>query len=313
MRGTVLAIALLAGCATPVEQSAAPAALPLVDLTDEFAAYAEASRGKSDAERVAGLAPAFAGLIPQFYDRDRASGRYDERVKAALDDFPDKRAGIEAVSRRFAALIVPARASFEAALGPVPLDRPFFLVHSLGEMDGGTRTLAGHSRLIFGADVIARIHKDQDMTPFFHHELFHVYHERLFPDCDPLWCNLWTEGLATYVSHALNPGASDSQLLLTIPVPLRAAVEANRPHAICSVAARLGSTKSEDYRALFNFKSTDPALPGRMGYYVGYLVAAEAAKDHSLRELAKTQPAEVKPLVERMLARLATCPKEDAS
>ena len=313
MRFALLAAALLAGCATPVERTAAPAPLPLVDLTDEFAAYVDASRGKSDADRVAGLAPAFAALIPEFYDRERAAERYDARVLGALDEFPAKRAGIEAVSRRFAALIVPARASFEAAFGAVPLDRPFFLVHSMGEMDGGTRTLAGHSRLIFGADVIAWIHKDQDMTPFFHHELFHVYHERLFPDCEPVWCNLWTEGLATYVSHALNPGATDAQLLLNLPVPLRAAVEGDRPRAICSVVARLGSTRSEDYRALFNFKSDDPALPGRMGYYIGYLVAAEAAKDHSLQELARMQPAEVKPLVERTLARLATCPKEDAS
>lgn len=312
MRVAMLILALLAGCATPIERTAAPAALPLIDLTDEFAAYADSTQGQSDAERVAGLAPAFAGLIPEFYDRARAAERYDERVRTALDEFPAKRAGIEAVSRRFAALIVPARTSFEAAFGPVPLDRPVYLLHSMGEMDGGTRTLAGHSRLVFGADVIARVHKDQDMTPFFHHELFHVYHERLFPECDPVWCNLWTEGLATYVSHALNPHASDAQLLLTIPVPLRAAVESNRPRAICSVVARLGSTKAEDYRALFNFRSADPALPGRMGYYVGYLVAREAAKDHSLQVLARMQPAEVKPLVERTLARLATCPKEDA-
>jgi hypothetical protein len=119
---------------------------------------------------------------------------------------------------------------------------------------------------------------------------------------------LWTEGLATYVSHALNPTATDAQLLLNIPVPLRAAVEANRPRALCSVAARLGSTSQDDYRALFNFKSDDPALPGRMGYYVGYLLAREAARDHSLEDLAEMQPAEVRPLIDATLARLAHCP-----
>ena len=79
---------------------------------------------------------------------------------------------------------------------------------------------------MFGADVIARVHGDRDVRPFFHHELFHLLHGRTFSDCGALWCALWNEGLATFVAHRLNPAASDDQLLLTQPVPLRAAVEA---------------------------------------------------------------------------------------
>ena len=45
-----------------------------------------------------------------------------------------------------------------------------------------------------------------------------------------------------YVASKLNPGASDDALGLTIPRPLRAAVEAHRTEAICAVRQRLGSS-----------------------------------------------------------------------
>ena len=56
-----------------------------------------------------------------------------------------------------------------------------------------------------------------------HHELFHLYHSRAFEGCDAVWCGLWREGLAVHVAAELNPGASDAELVLTMPVPLRAA------------------------------------------------------------------------------------------
>jgi hypothetical protein len=186
---------------------------------------------------------------------------------------------------------------------------PVYLVNSLGEFDGGTREVGGRTVLMFGADVIARIHMDHDIQPFFHHELFHLYHHRYFPECEPIWCGLWAEGLATYAARTLNPKASDAELLLTTPEPLRAAVEKDRKGAVCAVTARLESTSQKDYGALFSSDRLSPTLPPRFGYYVGYLVAEEIGRTHTLKQMAQMKPPQARRAVDAALARLADCPK----
>ena len=49
-------------------------------------------------------------------------------------------------------------------------------------------------------------------------------------------------------------------------------------------------------------------LPPRFGYYVGYLVAREAARTHHLQALAHLSPEDARPVVENALAALARCP-----
>ena len=45
-----------------------------------------------------------------------------------------------------------------------------------------------------------------------------------------------------------------------------------------------------------------------MGYYLGYLVVADVGKARTLKELAALKPAEVKPLIDASLERMASCP-----
>jgi hypothetical protein len=305
----IAAGALLAmGCA-----SVAPprgAALQLVDLTDDFARIHDRDAALPDADRVARFRASFAEILPGFYDAARVGmppQQYDAFLLKALRDFPGDRAGIERVAREFAAMLAPAQASFEAAFGPLAANQPVYLVHSLGEFDGGTRDLPEGSRLMFGADMIARLYRTTPIRPFFHHELFHLHHGPKFGECHPVWCALWSEGLAVHVAATLNPGASDASLLLTVPEPLREAVEKNRARAVCAVSTRLQSTKGEDYKALFSNGRIDPALPGRFGYYVGYLVARDLGRTRTLRELAALSPEQALPLIEQALARLARC------
>jgi hypothetical protein len=175
-------------------------------------------------------------------------------------------------------------------------------------MDGGTRELPQGTRLIFGADMIRQLYQGVSVQPFFHHELFHLLHSRTFPECEPVWCSLWTEGLAVYVASRLNPQASDRELLLTVPVPLRGAVEGDRAAAICPVLRNIESADRSVYRSMFMGGTPGAGLPPRYGYYVGYLVAQEAGRTRSLRQLAAMRPAEVRPLVAQILRRLATCP-----
>jgi hypothetical protein len=306
----VAAAALLAGCTAARAQDRE--GLRLVDLTARFDQVATATAALDDAARVAAFEQAMSGVAGNFYARARRPGRYTERVLANLKAYPEKRTAILAVGRDFQRLMGPARISFERVLGPVRSAQPVYLVHSLGEMDGGTRDIDGKDTLIFGADVISRIHAGTDMTPFFHHELFHVQHEAGFGGCKPLWCSLWEEGLATYVAGTLNPAAGDAALLLNIPAPIRPAVDVDRTAAVCAVVPLLDSTAPDDYASLFHGNAKLDGFPARMGYYIGYLVAAELGRTRSLRALAALRPAEARPLIDQALARLATCPKEQA-
>jgi hypothetical protein len=189
-------------------------------------------------------------------------------------------------------------------------DRPIgdiHLLNSLGEMDGGTRGFDGRTHLIFGADMMAYLHPYDDEAPFFHHELFHIYHQRFFSDCGAVWCALWIEGLAVHAAKTLNPDATDAQLLLTVPEEIPGPVDANLREAVCEVRARLNSRARDDLQALFSFSRLNERLPPRFGYYIGYLVAREAGRTQSLQQLAQLGRQDVRRAVDAALASLATC------
>jgi hypothetical protein len=307
----VFATALLC-CAFVSQTTAAPTkpGLRFVDVTAEFdKTAAETAKLTDDKAKVALFEKRMATVADGFYARSRSPKKYDERVLGSLKAYPERREKILAVSAEFQKLFGPARASFQKAFGPVSSPQPVYLVHSLGEMDGGTRDNLNSkkSTLMFGADVIAKIHYGHDMTPFFHHELFHVYHEPRMEKCDATWCSLWEEGLATYVAAKLNPGAGEAALMLDQPAPIRPAVDANLTGAICAAKPLLSSEKEEDYSKLFYGNAHIDGFPARMGYYLGYLVAADLGKTRSLKQLAALKPAEVKPLIDASLDRMADC------
>jgi len=298
----------------PAVAQAPDQGLQLVDYTDEFDAVWQQVSKLPESQKVAAFEAAFAKILPGFYDYERVKDfgprdRYEERNAKELQAYPEKKTGIQRVSREFGALIAPAQHSFEAAFGPMRGYPSIYLVNSLGEFDGGTRPLPDGVHLMFGADMIDKLYKTTPIQPFFHHELFHLYHFRTFEDCEPLWCNLWTEGLAVYVASKLNPDANDDSLLLTFPVSLRDAVEKDRAGAVCAVVAKLDSTKAEDYPPLFQGRPQPNAkFPPRYGYYVGYLVAQDLGRTRDLKQLAALQPVELEPLIKQSLASMATCP-----
>jgi hypothetical protein len=170
--------------------------------------------------------------------------------------------------------------------------------------------------LIFGADMIAEIHPRDDVTPLFHHELFHLYQRQVAPTCpDALWCGLWGEGLAVYVASRLNPKASDSELLLINPdlfpggaISLRQAYDKNRTAAVCTALSQLDSSDEQINRAFFSSGQVDERLPPRIGYYLGYLAAADLGKRYPLARLAKLPAAEVRKSIEASLRARGECP-----
>ena len=107
------------------------------------------------------------------------------------------------------------------------IDIPIHICHSLGECDGATRFLDNQDVLVLGIDVMAQVHTWDNEIPFIQHELFHIYHLRLYPHVtesfyheDTIARGLWIEGLAVYISYLLNPQATKAELLLDTPPQL---------------------------------------------------------------------------------------------
>lgn len=308
LRGLALALSLIATGPSLAAPASNVARLTVVDLTDDFGRAWEATTALPDAEKANALRSAFAETAPGLYGPPGApDAARDAAILNALRTYPQRRGDIERVSSRFNGIFAPAVDSFEAAFGPMRGYPPIYLVHSLGGFDGAMRSLNGRPHLLFGADMIAVLHKDEDLRPLFHHELFHLYHQARLGPCPQVWCSLWREGLATYVAARLNPGATDATLLLEIPVPLRPAVAANRQLAVCAIVQRLGSTGRADHAPLFGMTRLSPDLPPRFGYVVGYEVAEKLARTRTLEQLASLPQADVRPLIQASLRDMADC------
>lgn len=301
----LLVLALLLVLVAQIARGQTPA---FQSYAEEFDRFATESAAMPDEERVRAFRAKFDALVPGFYEPrfGTTEEKYNARVLAALNGYPAERERFLAAARDFAAAYATANTRFRTVFPDYAPTMPIYLVHSLGEMDGGTRDLKGEVVAIFGADVIAKIHDAGTIGPFLDHELFHFHHARFFPDCEALWCSLWQEGLATYVAGRMNPGADEHALMLTIPRPIRPEVEPRLGEAMCLARAKLESTEQGDYAAFFfgaggSGKAATP-FPPRFGYYLGYLLAKELGDGLSLDTLAKMPPDKVKPRLDRALA-----------
>lgn len=302
--------AVLTGMAG-VASSEQPAPYELVDLATAYTAFFDETQQLPTPERVAAFKTRFDTLLPGFFSIERASWttqeKYDARIARSFERFPEIRERYTKLTSDFSKLLAPAHADFLKTFPDLEPMGPIYLVNSLNEFDGGTREWRGQNRLMFGMDVMVVVHDFEDERPFFQHELFHVYHQQFFSGCEEVWCALWAEGLAVLVAQRLSPQATDSQLLLNSPVPLRPAVEKDRRAAVCAVASRLDSKNPEDFGGLFSSGPEVNGLPPRFGYFVGYLVAEEAAKGKTLAQLAHQPNAAARETVSAALAKLATC------
>lgn len=285
--------------------AAAPAP-PFRSLVAAFDRMATAAAPLPPAQRVARFRAEVAPLLPDFYlPQGRDPARRDAQVAEAIADYPAQRTRILAAAQLVEARRAGAGTRFARFFPDYRPVVPVYLLHSLGEMDGGTRTIGGRTALIFGADMIAHYHDAASIGPLFDHELFHTYHGAFFPDCPQVWCQLWAEGLAVLVAARMNPGADDRALLLTFPRPIRPEVEPRFAAAACAVRERLDS--EDAVSALFNGGDALPGWPPRMGYLVGLRVAEAMARDRTPAALAHLPPAEVRGELERTLHALGGC------
>ena len=287
MRSALVLLLALLALSPAIAQQSAPGAL--TDQATAFARFADTTSAQPAAERIARFHAEFDAQLPGFYQRatPRAQAALDAEIAAALAAFPANRAAFARTTASFGTAFAAAQARFRQSFPDYTLSMPVYLIQSFGQMDGGTRTIGGKPAMLFGADVIAKIHDETTIGPFLDHELFHSYHARYFPDCAEMWCSLWQEGLAVHVTARMNPDANDRQLLLSSPRPIRAALAARIPQAMCFVRKRFASTRDSDYAALFLGTSGRTKFPARFGYLIGAMLAERIGADLSLEQLAK--------------------------
>lgn len=218
---------MLAGAARPVHY---------VDLASRFEQVAVKTTDLPESARIAAIREQINSVLPGVYPR----GPHTDRLIAhALADFPEREAGYNRVVADFPTALDTAVAHFRRVFPQFTSPLPIYLYDSLGQRDGGSDYLAPGNRhvMLFGADMIAKYHSDNSLEPFLEHELFHLEHARFFSDCDQFWCPLWQEGLAVEAAATMTPNATDHQLLLDIPMPIRGRTDARWREALCFVAA----------------------------------------------------------------------------
>lgn len=296
-------------CAKPEPVAAGPIT---VNSAEAFATLWDATASLPEAERIAAFKADLTGRLPAFYgparfDTPEQQDSLNQRIADSITAFPSIREAYLAKAAGFESQLARNVGTFRAAFPDFQLTAPIALVHSLGEMDGGTREQDGQTWLIFGVDGMVRYHPYADESAFFHHELFHTYH-RLDDACLEVVCNLWTEGLAVYVADQLNPDAGDAELLLTIPENLVPGTQARLGEAFAHLGGVLESQDEAVMGALFSFSQDETGLPPRRGYYLGFLVATELAKGRTLTELARMPMSEGRPLIAEAVKTLANQP-----
>ena len=292
-------------------RAVAPAPLQVTNLAPAFAEFWDQTQDLPMTERVARFKQQIASQFPEFYaaarlQKDDAEKLQDERIAAAIRAFPAIRTQYLQKSAEFAAKLEQNLQRFQQTFPDFRSRPPIYVLHSLGEMDGGTREFQGQTYLIFGIDGMVRYHQGNDEAPFFDHELFHVYHERFLKSCkhEGLWLPLWQEGLAVYVSQVLHPQASYNELLLDIPAGVVSQTEAQMGKALDDLEGALDSTDQQRYAALFNFRQDASGLPARRGYYLGYLIARDSGRTHHLGTLAKMNCEQAEQTVREAIPRL---------
>jgi len=297
---------LFCGAALAAGQPAAqPPVMKIHHLAGAFAEVWDRNVGKPDEEFVRDFKATVAPQFPAFYGVERYGGRKTEAqrdadIVAARAEFPKLRPTYLKTVANFERDMTGYIASFRKVFPDYAAKNEVWFVHSLGETDGGKRTLDGKSTFIFGADRMSEDEGKGANALFFHHELFHDY-QPLACKQWPVWTSLWQEGLATWVALQLNPGASVEEWL---PPELVEGTRKQMGRAVEDLYAKLDSTDRNDYAGLFLGQGDQTGLPVRRGYYLGVLVAEEAARKMDIHQLAMLDCESVRPVVVAAVERM---------
>jgi hypothetical protein len=288
----------------------------VVDAYAPVARTAEATAEASPAEQVQAFKAEVVAARPGLYAQDvlgLAPGPLmDKQILTSLahartsGDRVELRRRLEAEVQRTA-----------AAFGRFPdfrCDFPVYLTDTLGQLDGAGRVVDGRRALVLGVDVLDGEQKLVSLPTFVTHEVFHRYHYQAAGFSDdlaerqPIWRALWAEGLATYVSRVLTPGATVEDALM-LPKDLGQRAGPMTPALAADLLRHLDEVNPEVFTTYFTYGNKEVArrgLPWRSGYYVGYRVAETLARRHSLDALVHLKGPRLRAEIGRALQELAS-------
>jgi hypothetical protein len=310
---------LLATLALTAATPAAAQVCPYENLMPEFAQFVATTGDLAPPARAEAFVERFAAKHPDFYS-EQLFGTRAKQVESALrlfdpekaPKYPGKRPitldDILATGRTITTDYARIEGTFRKAFPDYTCKTPISFGLSYYKFDGNQATDSpGKSRMRFGVETIALLHPPQELPPFFQHELFHIYLAQTVGPVapngtdQPVWWALWDEGLATYVSWKLNPTLTAPEIFW-IPRDMETQMQPKLAEAARLMLADLDG--HEGYSRWFTVSSSPPGLPGRSGYYLGYLLAKHM--DHGdVAGLARTPPEQVQREARAFLESLA--------
>jgi hypothetical protein len=311
----VIVAALVAACRPAPREAAAPASrYTVVDMMPRFFTYWDSvmpALGADSAALVREFRARVVGADTLFWRR-AANGPTDARIRAFLRDARRDVATMRVVHARLGQDLLRHQRTFADSFPDFAYDGTVFFYPSLYVRDGGTMAFPPSSALMFGVDMIARLNgPEADLGVLFHHELFHLYHAQQLrarqSGPPPFFMRVWGEGLATYASGRLNPGRSDVDLLLQDSTLAREGT-ARLPRLAAILLDHMETAPDSIVRAFQQGGGRGAAfteIPPRSGYLVGLVVARELGRRRSVRELARLDADELRPLMTASLRRMA--------
>jgi len=252
----------------------------------------------------------FPGLYAQHVLGLKPGPHLDDAIHAALKGARED-ATRDQLLLRLRAAIDDASKAFEV-FPDFRCDFPVYLADTLGQLDGAGREVDGRRALVLGIGNLAAEQASLPLAILMSHEMFHRYHYQAAGYSDdlnerqPIWQALWVEGLATYASQVLAPGTTLSDALADGELAQRAAPLL--PSLAGDLLAHMDETNVAVFDRYFSYGDEDVqrrGLPWRSGYYVGYVVAKELARRHTLAALAHLKGARLHDKVADELRRLA--------
>lgn len=282
----------------------------LNDLMPAFWAVYDAARSQADAARA-------QSLLSQFFEKHAEDyRRAGVKISLAgisrwLPQFDAMAGQVRQVHHEFSSAYALGLQRFSAALPEFDaMASPVGLLPSLFRFDAHLEPDGAQLPLFFGPDGIVRFHgAGADLNVLFAHELFHCYQAQKNPSMSldpktPVFANLWIEGVATYASERLNPGAStlhvlldDAELANIDASTLRGAVQNLLAHWDASDDATIGSFFQTGYHG---------AWPARVGYYIGLMAARRIGASMDLSQMAAMPTAEVRTRLMQAVREMAT-------
>lgn len=271
----------------------------IVDRMPQYWNLVSESANQSPQEQIAGFRRVFDLARTNLYSKTGLGFETDEQldhaILQALSEARQNRQVAEGMSTKVRSTLASELVHFKKTFPDFQCNFTIYLVPSLGSLDGAGRVVDGQPALVFGVDSIASEFSaaPQELPIFIDHELFHRYHSQVSGFSDDkgqqeiLWRGLWAEGLATYVSMALNRPAS-LQDALFLPRDLVSRASPIRAVLAKQLVARLDLSDPNVFRQYFSYHAKDvEAVPPRSGYYIGALAAQQLAQHNTLQQLAR--------------------------